>query len=209
MNTLVRSLAVAALSFGLLTACSGKSGGSASTADGDMDLGDPKAPVTLVEYASATCVHCARFDKTVFPSLKARYIDTGKVHYVFREFLTAPEQVAAASFVLARCAGKDKYFQVVEAVFRAQDEMFSTGDTRGPLVRIARSMGMTDEKFQACTSDTAALDALNKRVQHAIDVDKISGTPTFIVNGKTIASGETTLETLAKAIDEAAAAAKK
>ena len=208
MNTLVRSLAVAALAFGLLTACSGKTGGTAS-ADGDMDLGDPKAPVTLIEYASATCVHCARFGKNVFPSLKARYIDTGKVHYIFREFLTPPEQVAAASFVLARCAGKDKYFQVVEAVFRSQEEMFATQDSRTPLLRIAKSMGMTEDRFNTCLNDQAALDAVQKRMARGVDQDKISGTPTFILNGKTIASGETTMETLAKEIDGALAAAPK
>jgi protein-disulfide isomerase len=165
--------------------------------------------VTLVEYASATCSHCARFDRDVFPTLKARYIDTGKIRYVFREFLTPPVPVAAAAFVLARCAGKDKYFQVVEAVFRSQEEMFATQDSRTPLLRIAKSMGMTEESFNTCLSDSAALDAVQKRMDRGVTEDKIEGTPTFLVNGKQVATGETTLEVLAKALDTAAAAPAK
>ena len=208
MKNLVRTLAISAAAIGLSTACGGKS--STSVADGgDMELGNPKASVTLVEYASATCSHCARFDRDVFPTLKARYIDTGKIHYVFREFLTPPVPVAAAAFVLARCAGKDKYFQVVEAVFRSQEEMFATQDSRTPLLRIAKSMGMTEEGFNTCLSDSAALDAVQKRMDRGVTEDKIEGTPTFLINGKQVATGETTLEVLAKAIDAAAAAPAK
>ena len=207
MKNLVRTLAIAAAAIGLATACGGKS--STTAAEGDMDLGNPSAPVTLIEYASATCSHCARFDRDVFPTLKARYIDTGKIHYVFREFLTPPVPVAAAAFVLARCAGKDKYFQVVEAVFRSQEEMFATQDSRTPLLRIAKSMGMTEEGFNTCLSDSAALDAVQKRMDRGVTEDKIEGTPTFLINGKQVASGETTLEVLAKAIDAAAAAPAK
>jgi len=208
MKNLVRTLAISAAAIGLATACGGKS--STSVADGgDMELGNPKASVTLVEYASATCSHCARFDRDVFPTLKARYIDTGKIHYVFREFLTPPVPVAAAAFVLARCAGKDKYFQVVEAVFRSQEEMFATQDSRTPLLRIAKSMGMTEEGFNTCLSDSAALDAVQKRMDRGVTEDKIEGTPTFLINGKQVATGETTLEVLAKAIDAAAAAPAK
>ena len=207
MKNLVRTLVIAAAAVGLATACGNKS--STSVADGgDMELGNPNAPVTLIEYASATCSHCARFDRDVFPTLKARYIDTGKIRYVFREFLTPPVPVAAAAFVLARCAGKDKYFQVVEAVFRSQEEMFATQDSRTPLLRIAKSMGMTEDSFNTCLSDTAALDGVQKRADRGATEDKIEGTPTFIVNGKQVASGETTLEVLAKAIDAAAVAKK-
>ena len=207
MKNLVRTLVIAAAAVGLATACGSKS--STSVADGgDMELGNPNAPVTLIEYASATCSHCARFDRDVFPTLKARYIDTGKIRYVFREFLTPPVPVAAAAFVLARCAGKDKYFQVVEAVFRSQEEMFATQDSRTPLLRIAKSMGMTEDSFNTCLSDTAALDGVQKRADRGVTEDKIEGTPTFIVNGKQVASGETTMEVLAKAIDTAAVAKK-
>jgi protein-disulfide isomerase len=208
MKNLVRTLAISAAAIGFAAACGGKS--STSVADGgDMELGNPNAPVTLIEYASATCSHCARFDRDVFPTLKARYIDTGKIRYVFREFLTPPVPVAAAAFVLARCAGKEKYFQVVEAVFRSQEEMFATQDSRTPLLRIAKSMGMTEDGFNTCLSDAAALDAVQKRADRGATEDKIEGTPTFLVNGKQVASGETTMDVLAKAIDAAAASSAK
>ncbi len=193
---------------GLLSAC-GQS--SQSAASGEMDMGDPNSKVTLVEYASVTCIHCARFDHDVFPAIKAKYIDTKKIHYVFKEFLTAPAEVAASGFVLARCAakdgGKERYFQVIEALFRAQDEMFQTQDYRGPYLRVAKSVGMSEAQFNTCLNDEAALNGVQTRMQAGIDQDKINGTPTFIINGKQVASGEVTEQTLATAIDTALKAA--
>jgi len=165
----------------------------------EMTLGNPNAKVTVVEYASDTCSHCARFDAEVFSAFKAKYIDTGKVYYKFREFLTPPEQVAAAGFLLARCAGKDKYFGVVEAIFRGQPEMFSTGDAHGVLLRIAQSAGLTEAQFNACEQNQAALDALQKRVQTALD-NHIDSTPSFFVDGVALPPGEITLAQLDAAI---------
>jgi protein-disulfide isomerase len=165
----------------------------------EMTLGNPNAKVTVVEYASDTCSHCARFDAEVFPAFKAKYIDTGKVFYKFREFLTPPEQVSAAGFLLARCAGKDKYFGVVEAIFRGQPEIFSTGDAHGVLLRIAKSAGLTEAQFDACEQNQAALNALQKRVKTAFD-NHIDSTPTFLVDGVGLPPGEITLAALDKAI---------
>ncbi|HMP61919.1 MAG TPA: thioredoxin domain-containing protein, partial [Phenylobacterium sp.] len=125
---LIAAAGAAALALG---ACSGQS--AAGAAEGDMTLGDPNAPVKMIEYASLSCVHCATFNNDVFPTLKTKYIDTGKVHYTFREFLTPPVEVAAAGFLLARCAGEDRYFEVVDAIFHSQREMFTSGDIRGTL----------------------------------------------------------------------------
>ncbi|WP_158915733.1 thioredoxin domain-containing protein [Caulobacter sp. S45] len=151
-------------------------------------MGSPTAKVTLVEYASASCPHCARFDANVFPQIKAKYVDTGKVRYVFREFLTEPENVAAIGFLMARCAGKDKYFDVVEQVFRAQPEIYGgKGDLKAIFVRIAKANGLNEPQFDACISDKAAADALNARVDHAANVDKIDSTPTLVANGKKLA----------------------
>ena len=173
-------------------------------AAGDMSLGNASSKVQVTEYASASCSHCAKFNAEVFPAFKAKYIDTNKVHYTLKEFLTPPEEVAAAGFLISRCAGKDKYFTVLDSVFRNQNEMFQTGDFRGVLLRIAQSAGMTEAQFNACVSDEKALKALNDRVQKAITQDKITGTPTFMVNGKTIAVGEVTLAQLDAAIAAAA-----
>lgn len=200
MPTFSRSLFVAAL-MGVLALAGCNKAPSADAAD--MTLGDAKAKVQMIEYASASCVHCAAFNNDVFPAFKAKYIDTGKVHYTFKEFLTPPENMAAAGFITARCAGKDKYFAVIDAVFRAQRDMFPPGDMRGELLRIAQSAGLTEAQFNACLNDEKALTALNERVDRAIKVDKISGTPTFLINGKQVASGEVTLQQLDAAVAEA------
>jgi protein-disulfide isomerase len=198
---------ILALGLSLALAACGKGGGSAVSSE-DMTLGNPNAKVTVIEYASASCSHCAKWNEEVYPAFKAKYIDTGRVHYVFREFLTPPIELASAAFLTARCAGKDKYFSVVDAVFRAQPVMYSTGDIRGELLRIANSAGLSEQEFTQCIRDEEALKALNDRVEKAIEKDKVSGTPTFIVNGKTVASGEMTLAQLDAAIAEAEAAAK-
>jgi protein-disulfide isomerase len=197
---LIAAVAIASLS---LAGCNKSGAGGASA--GDMSLGPADAKVQVLEYASASCSHCARFNNTVFPAFKAKYIDTGKVHYTLKEFLTPPEEVAAAGFLMARCAGKDKYFTVLDAIYKNQAEMFQTQDYRGVLLRIAQSAGMTEDQFNKCVSDPDALKALNARVQKAINDDKISGTPTFVVNGKQVATGEVTLAQL----DAAIAAASK
>ncbi|MGE5502482.1 MAG: thioredoxin domain-containing protein [Ignavibacteriales bacterium] len=110
--------------------------------DDDMSMGSPTAKVTVIEYASASCPHCARWNNDVFPQFKAKYVDTGKVRYVYREFLTPPIEVASAGFLLARCAGKDKYFPVLDAIYRNQAQMYESGDIRGGLLRIAPSVGI-------------------------------------------------------------------
>jgi protein-disulfide isomerase len=183
----------------LLSACSR---GSATSVD-DMTMGDPKAPVKMVEYASASCTHCATFSNTVLPAFKAKYIDTGKVHYTLKEFLTPPNELAAAGFLTARCAGKDKYFSVLDAIFRSQQEIFQTGDMRGVLLRVAQSAGLTESQFNTCINDETALKALNARVERAIKQDKITGTPAFFINGKSVGEGEISLAALEKAVAEA------
>ena len=196
---LIAAAAVAGLS---LAGCN--RGGASGPGEGDMSLGPADAKVKVVEYASASCSHCATFNNQVFPAFKAKYVDTGKVHYTLKEFLTPPEEVAAAAFLVARCAGKDKYFTVLDAIFHSQPEMFQTGDFRGVLLRIAQSSGMTEDQFNKCVSDPEALKALNARVQKAATEDKVTGTPTFFVNGKKIAEGEVSMAQLDAAIAEAA-----
>jgi len=197
-------LAAAAVAGLALAGCA--KGGASGPAEGDMSMGDPNAPVKMVEYASMSCSHCAQFNNEVFPAFKAKYIDTGKVHYTLKEFLTPPEQVATAGFLLARCAGKDKYFSVVDAIFHNQAEMFQTGDATGVrtvLLRIAQSAGLTEEQFNACLTNEEEIKALDARVTRAVREDKITGTPTFVINGKQIASGEVTLAQLEAAVAEA------
>ena len=170
-------------------------------APGDMSLGSPKATVQVVEYASLSCPHCARFNADVFPAFKAKYVDTGKVHYTLREMLTPPAEVAAAGFMMARCAGPSKYFKVVDAVFRSQSKW--EGDIKPIFLGIAKDNGLTDAQFEACLTNEDNVKAMNARVKAAIDAG-VSSTPTFFVNGVKY-EGEQTLEKL----DAAIAAAKK
>jgi protein-disulfide isomerase len=152
-------------------------------------IGSPKAKVTLVEYASVACPHCARFDATVFPELKSKYIDTGKVRFVYREMLVGNEgmvEMAAVGFLLARCAGHDQYFDVVQQTYRAQPEIFNGGDMKAVFTRIAKAHGLSEAQLQACVEDKASLAALNARVQRAEQVDKIDSTPSLVADGKVL-----------------------
>ena len=168
----------------------------------DMSLGNPKAKVTVVEYASASCPHCARFNNDVFPAFRKAYVDTGKVRYVFREFLTEPVQVAAAGFLLARCAGKAKYFQVLDDFFHGQAHAYETGDLKSLLISAGGHAGLDEARIQACLSDKAAADALNARVERYATDDKVEFTPTFVINGSKLPplDHEVTLQDLDNAI---------
>lgn len=168
----------------------------------EMAMGDPAAPVTVIEYASASCPHCARFNNEVFPAFKAKYVDTGKVRYVFREFLTPPAEVAAATFLLARCAGPDKYFSVIDAVFHAQQAMYQSGDVRGTLSKAAGDAGLSEAQFEACLNDQTAQKALEDRVQRFAQQDHIDSTPTFVIGDQRLV-GEQSLESLGAAIEAA------
>jgi len=169
----------------------------------DMTLGAANAKVKVVEYASASCPHCARFAVDVFPAFKAKYVDTGKASFTLKEFLTQPEVLAAGGFLLARCAGKDRYFPVLDAVFRAQDQMVQSGDFKTGLRRIAKeSGGLTDAQYEACMQDHVAEKALEARVIRHLKVDKIEATPTFVINGQRF-EGAMTLPELDAAIAKA------
>src|ERR1700744_6017788 len=133
MTSSRRQVLTAALAAGALIATPVLGAAVMAPSTDDMSLGNPDARVTVIEYASASCPHCAHFNNEVFPAFKAKYIDTGRVHYVFREFLTAPAEIAAASFLIARCAGRDKYFSVLDSIFRGQEQMYATGDVKGTL----------------------------------------------------------------------------
>lgn len=171
----------------------------------DMTLGNPQAKVVVVEYASLACPHCARFHNEVFPAFKARYIDTGKVQFVYREYITPPAQVAVAGAVVARCAGKAGYFTVIDGVFAAQQEIYSDGTVAGMrriLIREGGKAGLTPPQVEACLADTAAFAAMDARVDRARE-DGVEGTPTFKVNGvkvRTPPTGDMDLATLEAAI---------
>ncbi|MBJ7411385.1 MAG: DsbA family protein [Phenylobacterium sp.] len=202
MSILSRRLLMVAAAAGaaLALASCNKAGGGGAASTEAMTMGKADAPVHIEEYASTTCSHCGRFAIDVFPAFKAKYIDTGKVRWTYHEFLTPPEAVAAAGVLVARCAGKDKYFSVIDALFHSQEEMYRTGDARGTLLKVAQSAGMTEAQFNACVQDEAAAKALNDRVQAAQKDRNITSTPTFYVNGKKLKEGELSMQELEAAV---------
>lgn len=176
---------------------------AAEPAPSDITIGSPKAKVHVVEYLSVTCPHCAHFNEDVFPALKARYIDTGKVRWTFREMLTAPPQVAAAGFLMARCAGPAKYPKVLDDILRSQSR-WKAGSIKPIFLEIAQANGMSEAQFEACLTDEKGQDALEERLKLA-GKDGVTGTPTFFVNGKNVAPNSVpTLEQMEAAIAAAA-----
>jgi protein-disulfide isomerase len=196
------ALMMALVMFGA-AACS-KGGAGAPLTQDDMDQGNPKAKVTVVEYASVGCPVCAKWQKEVYPAFKAKYIDTDKIHYVFREMLVGqgPEiAVASAGFLLARCAGKDKYFAVTDAIFNSQEQAFEA--PRETLLNVAKSVGMSDQAFNKCITDDKAMQALNDRVERHNRDDHVNSTPTFVINGKSLEPGYHSLDEIDAAIKAA------
>ena len=148
---------------------------------GEMVLGNENAPVTIIEYASMTCSHCAHFHETTYPELKKRYIDTGKVRFIFREFPLDP--LAAAGFMVARCAGKDKYFDVVEMLFQ-QQETWAVRNPIPPLLALAKQAGFTEKSFEECLANQPMLDGIEQVRSRASEKLGVNSTPTFFINGK-------------------------
>jgi protein-disulfide isomerase len=164
----------------------------------DMALGPADAPVTIIEYASLTCPHCAYFNREVFPKIKSAYVDTGKIRYVFREF---PRDIKdAAGAMLARSIAKDdcgKYFAIIDILFRQQDALLEK--TTETLNRVGKQAGLSQQAVETCLKDQALLDKLTASRKFAIDVLKIPGTPTFFINGEMI-KGVPSFEDLEKQI---------
>jgi protein-disulfide isomerase len=162
---------------------------------GEMAMGPDTAKVTVIEYASASCPHCAAFAKDTFPALKKDYIDTGKVKFVFREF--PHNDAALAAFMVARCAPKDKYFPLVDIFFATQEEWLK--DPLVGLTKISQQAGMTKEQFDACLKNEAV-------AKQILDVRKkgegfgVTSIPTFFINGE-LMKGESSIEEMKKVID--------
>ena len=176
----------------LLTAAAPAAPPTITDPDGVMVLGFPRAPVTVTEYASVGCPHCAHWAETVYPAFKAKYIDTGKVKFAFHEMLTGDAPLAAAGFLIARCADPSKYFQVVDQVFAEQNEIAAKGAPA--LLVVAQAAGVTEDRFKACLSDEAALKALGERTEADARAHHVLGTPTFFVDGVKLDGGETLAE---------------
>jgi protein-disulfide isomerase len=158
----------------------------------ELSIGDA-AGLPVIEYGSATCPHCAHFDKDIWPEFKKTYVDTGKVRYIFREY--SRNNLDVAAFMLARCVGEDKAYATIELLFASQDTWAFGGSPLEGLITALRPTGMTREKVTACLNDQAKADAFAQIVKNADNKFKISGTPSFIIDGK-VYGGALSLEEL-------------
>jgi protein-disulfide isomerase len=156
----------------------------------ELALGSADAPITVVEYASMTCGHCAAFHNKVFEALKQKYIDTGKVRFIMREFPL--DNLAAAASMLARCADDGKTYPLISALFAKQDDWaFVRGDPKPELFKIAQQAGFTQETFEKCLTDQKLLDDISAIRARGSDTFGVSSTPTFFINGKKMNAGAT------------------
>ena len=165
----------------------------------DAWMGSKDAPVTIIEYASMTCTHCAAFHAETWPTLKSKYIDTGKVRFVLREFPLDP--LATAGFMLGRCAGPDKRNAVLDLLFDQQKNWAFVDKPLDALAATVRQAGISQEAFEACLKDQKLYDQVNQVRDKAGDQFKVDATPTFFVNGQKKA-GEITVVELDKMMSE-------
>ncbi len=199
MLSFTRRGTVFALSALALAACGGASDGDSTSSnsgssDGegivlqDIVFGDPNAPVTLVEYASWTCPACLDFHTRIMPNVKADYVDTGKVKFVFREFPTAPTNIAVAGFAIARCTEDDQYYDILDELFMRQDAILTLARQGGPVVEALKQIGANhgiegDEAFDACLDSQENRDAIRASIA-AARAAGVDATPTFFLNGE-------------------------
>jgi protein-disulfide isomerase len=178
---------------------------SATGAFAEMTRGKADAIVTVIEYASVTCPHCATFHEQVYPTIEENYIDTGKVRFVFREFPTAPANLSIAGSMLARCAaddgGMDAYFLVLDTLFKTQKTWIYGENPREELIKIAAQAGMSADDLDACIAREELLDFLNENVTVGRDKYDIRSTPSFVVNGTV--RHFSSVEDMSAALDEA------
>ena len=202
MNTLLSKpvrIVATGLALGLAlmaTGCSKSGSSTATVSPNDMSEGAPTAKVTVIEYASVACPICARVNHDIMPAFKAKYVDPGKVRYIYRPMMTGKQDVATAGHLLAQCAGKDKFFKVVDAIMRSQGEMDQGGppeqyvNARPVLLGIAQSAGLSEDQFNTCVSNPKGIQALNDINDQALKAG-VDATPTFFVNGKKMEQPQT------------------
>lgn len=161
-------------------------------------VGKADAPVTIIEYSSMTCGHCATFHTDTYPKLKSQYIDTGKVRFIYREFPL--DNAAMAASMVARCMPEANFYPMVDALFTAQRQWAFTNDPYSSLLTFARQAGFTQESFDACLKNQSLLDGLSAQRARGSKEFGIDSTPTFFINGKK-QRGALSFDEFAKLID--------
>nr|WP_183365792.1 DsbA family protein [Gellertiella hungarica] len=164
----------------------------------EMALGPADAKVTVVEYMSMTCPHCAHFHNETFDKIKEKYVDTGKVRFIIREFPFDPR--AAAAFMLARCAPNNTYFPMVSMLFKQQQTWAAAEDGKAALLQMSKLAGFTQESFEKCLTDQKLLNDVNAVRERGAKDFGVNATPTFLINGKRYA-GAMSFETMSALLD--------
>ena len=166
---------------------------------GDIVLGRSDAPLTVIEYASFTCPHCATFHTQTWPQVKENYVDTGKVRFILREVYFDPYGLWAA--MVARCGGEEPYRAIVSQLMKQQDSWTAAEDRAGALQRIGRANGLSSDEIRACLQDRDYAEALVERYKETAGADDVSSTPTFLINGE-VQKGAMPYEEFAAILDK-------
>lgn len=196
---LTRSILSLALAVLLLAAGPARAGvASLEEAMAEKVIGDPKAPVTIIEYASLGCSHCADFHKQTLPQIKKAYIETGKAKMIFREFPLGGPAMAAA--MIARCGGNAKYFGLVDLFFMTQAKWTAAPNPLVELEKLAKQAGMSSADVEACTGNEALFKAIQEQQKEGVTKYNVEATPTFNINGTRI-PGAVTFEDFKKVMD--------
>ena len=188
-DSFAKLIAVSSVAALMLAGCGGSGtttpteGQSQYEVAGDHAIGNPDAAVTIVEYASVVCGACYNWHTTVFPDFKEKYIDSGKVRFVFREFPTPPEDLARAGFLIANCADDSKFFENIGLQFKRQRQILTSADRRQEYINIAKSAGLSEDEFVACMSNEEEITKYENVVKGGIDAG-VTTTPTFFINGE-------------------------
>jgi protein-disulfide isomerase len=169
-------------------------------ADGEMVLGDKNAPITVIEYASMTCPHCAHFHEQTYAAFKTKYIDTGQAKFIFREFPL--DRLALAASILARCAGEQRFFPMLDVLFKQQSQWARAKDPSVALRSLGKLGGVSDAAFDACLASKPLSNLIINNRMNGEKEHKINSTPSFVINGE-LHSGALTIEQLDKAIADA------
>ncbi len=164
----------------------------------DMSVGEANAPVTIVEYMSTTCPHCADFHNNTYEAIKTKYIDSGKARFILREFPFDPR--AAAAFMLARCAPEEQYFPMISMLMKQQETWAGAEDGRAALLQMSKLAGFTEDSFKACLTNQKLLDDVNAVRERGAKEFGVNSTPTFLINGKRY-SGAMSVDTMSALID--------
>lgn len=166
----------------------------------DIVLGNPDAPLTVIEYSSLTCPYCAQFHKETLPRIKKEFIDTGRINWIYRDFqLDARAQMAA---MVARCATEERFYPFLDTLFKQQQVWARAPEPRSVLIQIAKFGGISEQQLTACWQDTALYDSILQSYNRGVTEYRIQSTPTFLINGEKL-TGSKPFEAFAKAIEDA------